>query len=229
MNQRSLQIDMLSQVATALGDLLDEVVFVGGCVTGLLVNDPFTLEQVRFTDDVDLIVDVITHADWTHLQSQLRKRGFKDDMMDKVICRMRYGGLKVDIMPIEEHILGFSNQWYRDAINSPMRYKLSEQLSVHIISPVYFVATKIEAYLGRGHNDILASHDVEDVVTVFDGRPEIVDEIRNSDSHVSQYIAKQLAELLEDHNFEYVVQGVSRSNIERERIILERIKTCITN
>jgi len=223
----NLQVDMLSRVAVALDELVNEVVFVGGCVTGLLVNDPFTLEQVRFTDDVDLIVDVITHADWNHLQNKLRERGFKEDMMDKVICRMRYSGLKVDIMPIDEQILGFANQWYRSAIKSPVRYKLSEQLSVNIVSPVYFVATKIGAYLGRGNNDVLTSHDVEDVVTLFDGRPEIVGEINHAERHVCQYISDQLAELLKDPNFEYVVQSVSRSDIAREQIILERIKKCI--
>jgi len=223
----NLQVDMLSRVAVALDELVNEVVFVGGCVTGLLVNDPFTLEQVRFTDDVDLIVDVITHADWNHLQNKLRERGFKEDMMDKVICRMRYSGLKVDIMPIDEQILGFANQWYRSAIKSPVRYKLSEQLSVNIVSPVYFVATKIGAYLGRGNNDVLTSHDVEDVVTLFDGRLEIVGEINHAERHVCQYISDQLAELLKDPNFEYVVQSVSRSDIAREQIILERIKKCI--
>ena len=49
----NLQIDMITQVAKALGDLVDDVVFVGGCVMGLLINDVFTLEQVRFSVGVD--------------------------------------------------------------------------------------------------------------------------------------------------------------------------------
>jgi hypothetical protein len=49
---------MLVKVAEALGDMLSEVVFVGGCTTGLLVTDDFTKEQIRYTDDEDLIVNI---------------------------------------------------------------------------------------------------------------------------------------------------------------------------
>lgn len=221
------QIAMITQVATALDDLLDEVVFVGGCVTGLLVNDDFTLEQIRFTEDVDLIVNVITHADWRGLQTQLRKRGFKEDMSDTVICRMNLGKLKVDIMPVEKDILGFSNQWYKEAIKNSLKYQINPNLSVNIISPIFYIATKIDAYLGRGKGDLLASHDIEDLITVFDGRTEIVTEYLNASDKVKSYIAKQLHHLMLDDGFEYVVQGVSRNNVQRENLIIERIGQCI--
>lgn len=221
------QIAMIRQVADALGDLKDEVVFVGGCVTGLLVNDPFTLEQVRYTDDVDLIVDVITHADWRQLQKQLHQKGFKEDMTDDLICRMYLANLKVDIMPVEEKILGFSNQWYKSAMKNPLLYNLDKESNVKIISPVYFIATKIEAYKGRGESDILGSHDLEDIITLFDGRAEIVEEVLSSAIDVRTYITSQLKQLMANNNFEYVVQSVSRSNQQRERIIFERLNNCI--
>jgi len=221
------QIAMITQVATALDDLLDEVVFVGGCVTGLLVNDAFTLEQVRFTEDVDLIVNVITHSDWRGLQNQLRKRGFKEDMTDTVICRMNLGNLKVDIMPIDKDILGFSNQWYKDAMKNPLIYEINPNLSVNIVSPVYYIATKIDAYLGRGKGDLLVSHDIEDLITLFDGRTEIISEYLNASDKVKSYIAKQLNYLMLDDSFEYVIQGVARNDVQRERLIIERIEKCI--
>lgn len=223
----NLQIEMLSQVAIALGDIVNDVVFVGGCVTGLLVKDPFTLEHVRFTDDVDLIVNIITHADWNQLQSKLRNRGFKENMEDTVVCRMRLGGLKVDIMPIEEKILGFTNQWYKGALKTSMLYKLPDNISVNIISSVYYVATKIEAFVGRGNNDLLASHDIEDVITVFDGRVQIIDEIKQAEDNVRRYITTKLRELLELDNFEYLIQSVSRGDSFRENLIIERIKKCL--
>lgn len=221
------QLEMITQVATALDDLLDEVVFVGGCVTGLLINDAFTLEQVRFTEDVDLIVNVITHADWRGLQNQLRKRGFKEDMTDTVICRMNLGKLKVDIMPVEKDILGFSNQWYKEAMETPLKYAINTSLSVNIVSPVYYIATKIDAFLGRGNGDLLASHDIEDLITVFDGRSEIVDEFLNASDKVKSYIIKQLNNFMLDNSFEYVIQGVARNDVQRENLIIERIEGCI--
>ncbi len=196
MAELSLQIDMITQVAKALGDLLDDVVFVGGCVTGLLVDDAFTLEQIRFTDDVDLIVNIITRSDWNQLQSKLRNRGFKENIEDTVICRMRLAGLKVDIMPIKKEILGFTNQWYQDALKHPMPYKLAD-ISVNIISPVYFIATKLAAFEGRGNKDLLSSHDIEDVVTLFDGREQVVNEIKKAEKKVQQYICSKLNSLLQ--------------------------------
>ncbi|MFC3530398.1 hypothetical protein ACFOMH_19700 [Paracoccus mangrovi] len=50
---------MLETVAEAIGDdLRDRLVFVGGCTTALFITDPITLEDVRLTNDVDLIVDL---------------------------------------------------------------------------------------------------------------------------------------------------------------------------
>jgi len=227
MNSFELQKDMLSEVAIALGDLVDEVVFVGGCVTGLLIDDPFTLEQVRFTDDVDLIVDVVTHAAWNQLQNQLRKRGFKQNMSDTVICRMRLGGLKVDIMPIEEKILGFANRWYADAIKNPISYKFSPVRKVNILSPVYFVATKLDAYNGRGNKDVLASHDIEDLLTIYDGRSSILDDIKHAEPKVRKYIIDQMTLLLENVQFEYAIQSVARGDRAREQLIFKRIQDCL--
>ncbi|MCB1584496.1 MAG: hypothetical protein KDI92_15680 [Xanthomonadales bacterium] len=227
MSVSAQQIEMIRQVSDALGDLKNEVVFVGGCVTGLLVKDDFSLEKVRFTDDVDLIVDVITHTDWQHLQKQLREKGFKEDMTDNLICRMYLANLKVDVMPVEEKILGFSNQWYKSAIKNPLMYNLDKKFTVKIISPVYFIAAKIDAYIGRGQGDILGSHDLEDMVTLFDGRAEIVEEVLSSAADVRAYISSQLKQLMDKNNFEYVIQSVAGNNQQREQVIFERINRCI--
>jgi hypothetical protein len=61
MNRSSAQrnVESLSLIAHRLGDLCDEVTFVGGCITGLLITDK-AAPDVRFTVDVDCIVNVIT-------------------------------------------------------------------------------------------------------------------------------------------------------------------------
>lgn len=47
-------IELLIQVAEALGDLRERLVFVGGCATALLITDP-AAAPVRATKDVDTI------------------------------------------------------------------------------------------------------------------------------------------------------------------------------
>jgi hypothetical protein len=75
MNVQGQLLQMLRSVAEALGsDLRERLVFVGGCTTALFITDPVTLEDIRTTDDVDLIVDLAGYAAWARLQEQLRPR-----------------------------------------------------------------------------------------------------------------------------------------------------------
>lgn len=60
MKNHKKHTDMILAVAQAIGeDMRRQVAFVGGCTTGLLLTDDYTREQVRHTDDVDLIVHVV--------------------------------------------------------------------------------------------------------------------------------------------------------------------------
>ncbi|MBH0061895.1 MULTISPECIES: hypothetical protein [Pseudoalteromonas] len=228
MNTINLQKEMLIKVATALGDdLIRSMVFVGGCTTGLLVTDEFTKEQIRYTDDVDLIVDIMGYAAWTDLQEQLKVKGFSIDMGEDVMCRMILDNLKVDFMPVDEKALGFTNIWYKDAVATAEDYVLNDALTIKLITPEYFVATKLEAYLGRGKGDALSSHDIEDLLNIFDGRASIVNDILSASEDLKNYISEQLNSLMEDGNFEYAVQGTARNSLDREQLIFERIEGCI--
>jgi len=214
---------MLETVAKALGDdLRERLVFVGGCTTALFITDEITLEGVRTTDDVDLIVDLVGHAQWVQLQEQLRQKGFAESPEDDVICRMRLGTLKVDFMPDDENILGFSNRWYAKGIETSLTYSLTAELSIRRLAPELFVATKLEAYLGRGKNDLLGSRDMEDILLVVDGREELVDEIRAADEDVRSYIAEQFRTLLKDDDFDHFLTGNIKGPEGRVDIVLER-------
>ncbi len=226
----NLQKEMLVKVATALGDdLVRTMVFVGGCTTGILVTDEFTKEQIRYTDDVDLIVDIIGYAAWTDLQEQLKVKGFSIDMGEEVMCRMILDNLKVDFMPVDDKALGFTNIWYKDAVATAQDYVLNDALTIKLITPEYFVATKLEAYLGRGNGDALSSHDIEDLLNIFDGRASIVDDVLSASEDLQNYVSEQLSSLMEDGNFEYALQGTARNDPDREQLIFERLEGCIAN
>lgn len=59
-----------------LGPLADDMVFLGGCATGLLLTD-VAAPPIRVTQDVDVITEVASLGAYHWLSSQLRKRGFK--------------------------------------------------------------------------------------------------------------------------------------------------------
>jgi len=52
---------LFEAVVRLLAPVLDELVFVGGCTTGLLITDP-AASGIRPTRDVDAIVDVAPYA-----------------------------------------------------------------------------------------------------------------------------------------------------------------------
>lgn len=215
---------MLETVAEALGDdLCNQMVFVGGCSTAVLVTDEITLQEVRATDDVDLIIGLSGVGQWMQLEKKLREKGFTVSSEDKLICRMRLGNLKVDFMPDDPKILGFTNRWYEKGIRTSIKYELPSGRQIkHLTSPL-FLATKFEAYNGRGKGDPLGSHDLEDIIILVDGRKELLDEIANTDEDVRQYIAEQFCALQTHRDFEHFVegninQGAGRADVVRSRI-----------
>jgi predicted nucleotidyltransferase len=216
-------LHMLETVAEALGDdLRKRLVFVGGCTTALFITDEIVLESVRTTDDVDLIVDLVGHAQWAQLQDQLRQKGFAESPEDDVICRMRLGDLKVDFIPDDESILGFSNRWYAKGIETAITCSLTDKLNIRRLTPELFVATKLEAYLGRGNNDLLGSRDMEDILLLVDGREELVAEIQGADDDVRRYIAEQFKALLNHDDFDHLLEGNIKGPEGRVDIVRER-------
>jgi hypothetical protein len=219
---------MIAAVADRLGpDLLHEVVLVGGCTTGLLLTDQIALGDVRHTDDVDLIVHVVGKAGWYDLQRRLVERGFRpiepDEEDDFPICAMRCGDLRVDFMPDDETILGFSNRWYGAAL----RTAIVRPVGVHelrLVSPPYFVATKLEAYRGRGRGDPLGSRDVEDILVLFLGRDSLVHELSMMDPGLRSYLTESIAALTSEPDFAYAVQSVCNGDRLRYGQVMSRMK-----
>lgn len=229
MNQAKLQRQMIEQVALAIGpELLQQIAFVGGCTTALLLTDAVSLAQVRHTEDVDVIVHVVGHLGWATLQSRLRQQGFLDDMHnDGPICAMKLDSLRVDFMPDDPKILGFCNRWYADALRTATPCQITEQVTIRLVHPVYFVATKLEAYLGRGNNDPLGSQDIEDILTLFNGRASLVDELTQAPPALREYVGAQFQQLFNDRNFEFAVQSASEDDAGREALIFERLAKTI--
>jgi hypothetical protein len=139
---------LLESAADLLRPLLDELVFVGGCATGLLITDPGS-GGVRPTRDVDTITQISNYGEYATLSERLRSLGLTEDTDDGVICRWRHGELIIDVMPTDEKILGFSSRWYSLAIKAARDVDI-KGARIRLITAPYFVATKLEAFHGRG-------------------------------------------------------------------------------
>lgn len=146
-------LDLLESAAQKLRPLLPEIVFVGGCATGLLISDPGAA-PVRRTYDVDVISEIVSYADYAVFSERLRALGFTEDSREGApLCRWQHGELVLDVMPLDASILGFSNRWYADALRTAVAVELPSSLQLKAITAPYFLGTKIEAFRGRGHDD----------------------------------------------------------------------------
>lgn len=211
MKNKDLNMMQLEEVASALSPLLPDVTFVGGSTTVLLVEEA-AQHGVRYTKDVDVIVDVTTQVEYQKIGKQLRKFGFREDVQSGVICRWLYKGktgeITLDVMPTDEKILGFSNRWYKDAIATATKVSLPSGTTIRLVTPAYFIATKLEAFAGRGKGDYAASHDLEDIVFVLENRNRIIFELMESTEVLKRYFAEQATLLLNDGDFLNVLPGL---------------------
>ena len=128
-------------------------------------------------------------------------------------------------MPTIPDVLGFANRWYRPALASAQWMHIAD-LQVRIITPVYFLATKLEAFRARGGGDVSGSHDLEDVITVIDGRPEIVAEVQAAPADVRAYFRSEFQELLNTRAFVDALPGFllpDAANQARVPMLLARL------
>jgi predicted nucleotidyltransferase len=206
-------------VAKALGDLRNELVFVGGCAAGLLCTSP-KAPPPRITYDVDVIAEVAALAGYHALERQFAKLGFKRDLAPEApICRWRIGELEVDLMPTDETILGFSNRWYPEAIRSAQTLRLPSGTTIRLISAPAFLATKLEAFATRGRGDLMGSHDLEDIINVLDGRPGVENEIASVGGELAAYLAERFAAITNHPDFDNTLPGL----VEYDDLYDERI------
>ena len=113
---------------------------------------------MRPTYDVDAIAEITSYAAYTDFSELLRKLGFTEDTSEGApICRWRQKKTILDVMPIDEKILGFSNRWYKPAMDTALVHELEPGLRVRVVTGIFFLATKLEAFGGRGKNDYLSS------------------------------------------------------------------------
>lgn len=217
---------ILELAVGALGSLVNDMVFLGGCATGLLITDP-AAPIIRATKDVDVITEVASLLGYHRLSGQLRGLGFTEDQSeDAPICRWLGHGVILDVMPTKEEILGFGNQWYQPALENAMQINLPSGKSISLVTAPYFLMTKLAAFEDRGNGDYLMSHDIEDIVALLDGRPAILEDVRDADEVVKKAIKEQFSMLSREERFLEAVPGHlpgDEASQARLPLIIERI------
>ena len=219
-------IALLESAAARLGRLLHEVVFVGGCALDLLITDPGAA-PVRGTIDVDVVAKITTYPDYLLFSDRLKALGFSEDQSENApLCRWKHGELRLDVMPVDATVLGFTNAWYPGAFGTATPATLPSGTVIKLITAPYFLGTKLEAFRGRGASDFFSSHDLEDFIAVVDGRESISNEVSSSSPDLTQYLGRAVRELLSNPAFLDALPGYVLGDVISQRrvaIVLDRL------
>lgn len=210
--------EALYKAATLLKNLNEQVVYVGGRIVGLLITDSIE-DDVRPTYDIDVALDlgrtdVVAHYS---LQKKLESLGFKPD--GNVNCRYVLDDFMIDVMYTDGALQGINSNWYQAGFDNAIEIQIKDK-KIKILNAVYFIAIKLEAFTDRAYknNDYWDCKDLEDIINVINGRPELLVEIMNSPKDVVQFISGYFKKLIEDPKWLEAIKAIAR--LERSRNIV---------
>jgi predicted nucleotidyltransferase len=223
MKNATINRGIIKKIALALGELNEQVIYVGGATVGLYINDP-AADDVRPTKDVDICLSIATIGALEQIREALNKKGFIQTAEDNVICRFRYDDVKVDVMNTKAIGWAPANPWFAPGFSLKETIEIEEQI-IWILPLPYFLATKFAAYNDRGKNEPRTSHDFEDIVYVIDNRTDIVAQIINSPKDVKLFLKGEFERMLNDKVKQEAVLGnlFYESRDERYTMIMDKL------
>lgn len=228
MENKTINIDVVAEIAEALKHYKDLMVFVGGAVVSLYTDDPAS-DEIRPTKDIDMTLNVINMGDWNKIQEELAKLKFYPDPAGQAICSYRYKNIPVDIMASEDGPFGPSNRWYKVGFENLWTVNAREQ-EIKILSAPCYLATKFEAFNSRG-KDYRISHDIEDIIYILDNRTTIVEEVIESKEIVKEFLKEQIEQIKDKGLLDEVLMAHIHPLMLEERlpIINEKIAQILEN
>ena len=223
----SVSPGLIKVVALALGEFNQQAVFVGGSTVPFYLPENLKSEA-RVTEDIDVVLELVPKRKLPEFEDLLRKKGFQNDTSEGApLCRWRLESLKVDIMTSDKEMLGFTNRWYADGVNNTRCIDI-EGVEVQILTLPFFLATKLEAFKGRGRGDFFHS-DMEDIVTIIDAleNRQLKEVFEESSASVGEYLKQEFSKLVAQDDFEQGVTGAVSNRKqagERARQLIQLIK-----
>ena len=215
---------MLEKVAGVLSRVPQTIVFTGGATISLYL-DEVSAADIRPTNDVDCVVEIMSLTQYYRLCDLLRTLGLTESMEPGApICRWQYEDITIDVMPCDESVLGFANRWYIPGIRNSITYQLPSGRQILIFSSPYLLASKIEAFLSRGGGNFYWSSDIEDIIALLDGREGLEAEVQGADAEVKAFLSswfRTSRETLAELAPAFVSPVARRSG--RARLLVQRI------
>lgn len=216
--------EIIKKVASALGDLNDEVIYVGGATVSLYINDP-AADDVRPTKDIDISLQILSIPQLEEVRQLLIEKGFTQSAELGIICRFQLDDVLVDVMSTKAVGWAPANPWFSEGFEKKETV-LIDGHNIRIMPLPYFMASKFSAFKDRGGNDPRLSKDLEDITYVLDNRTDWHEVLANSSKEVKDFLKTCLQEILESAQLQEAMMGFMfyEGQSERFDMILGRIE-----
>lgn len=215
------------KIALALVGLNQNVVYVGGAVVSLYIDDP-SADDVRPTKDIDITMEIANVGELEAIREEIQQRGFYQSHEDDVICRFRYEDIKVDVMATKEVGWAPANPWFAPGYQHLIIFDL-EGVEIQCLSLPYYLATKFSAFYDRGSNDPRTSKDFEDIVYLLNYVSTIKEQVIVSDDGVKNYLKTCFQDILKDGVKQEAILGhlfYEEQDVRYEKIIQTLNEIC---
>jgi predicted nucleotidyltransferase len=193
------------KIANALGELNERVVYVGGAVVSLYINDS-AADDVRPTQDLDFSMEIAHVAELEAIRENLTQKGFYQSSEDDVICRFRYEEIKVDVMATKAVGWAPANPWFAAGFNHLVEFNVEGKV-IRCLSLPYFLASKFSAFYDRGAEDPRTSKDMEDIAYLLNYTSDLAITILESETEVRAYLNECFQDILSDDTKQEAILG----------------------
>jgi len=209
---------MLQFIALALGELTTELVFVGGTAMQLYADHP-NAPEIRVAEDIDCIVSIESKKKYRLFGERLQEKGFQlDQQADAPAFRWLYETFVLDVMPLNEKIMGFNNDWYSKGFKNTFFFTLPNGKEIRLFNTAYFLASKIEAWEHRSNRELRWSPDFEDIVYILNNRKHVIEEVQGATGKVKRFLIEKIKDFLNNPNIEEGIFNVLPAPVEDEAI-----------
>lgn len=200
---QTINLKIVEKIASTLGELNDDVIYVGGAVVSLYVTDEGA-EQPRPTKDIDISVQISTYSQMNILRERLATKKIYPVPTETVMYRYSYEDILIDFIPYEETPLGPTNRWLKPGFEKAYPVKIGDA-EIKILPVSLFLATKWEAYKSRG-GDPRLSHDFEDIIYIVDNNLNLVDDVILAEKEVQRFLQGMSEEILSHSSLNEIIE-----------------------
>ena len=209
-----INLKIVEKVASALEEINEEVLYVGGAVVSLYITDEGA-EQSRPTKDIDISVQISSYSEMDVLREKLESKNIYPASTETILYRYALQDILIDFIPFEDTPLGPTNRWLKPGFDKAYPVEIGRQ-RIRILPVSWYLATKWEAFKNRG-SDPRTSHDFEDIIYVIDNNLELVENVNEADKEIQDFLKEMASEILSHPNCNEIIECHLNPYTRKER------------